>query len=201
MTNRRVWLIACLAVAGPAWGTFRAASAATSLGWADEFTSSRIICNFYESTDCAVFHMWDGDWASQSSYSNERWAYAGSQGASSGGRANAHEKVMSDMAEVSSSQGLYLTVKLERWSRTPPSEGTSCTAGIQFVVGSSSYTYTNSGAPAADHYHNHRLLPSMNFSLETASAGTTVGYHTRITGTNFGGSATYEDGCFKIYWF
>jgi hypothetical protein len=66
-----------------------------------------------------------------------------------------------------------------------------------------SQTITSSGFYPSDFYFNNRLLPIFDFTAETASSGTSLGYHTIISFTSSGGFGSASgsiDGCYRINW-
>ncbi len=202
-TLRRVLIVPTL-VAGFLFALPRVSEGTVYLGWADEFMVGHIICNHPVAGVehfCELRHLWAGH---ANPLLNTRWSYLGAQGVSAAGRANAVEKVQFSFREAADDQCAGITVTLSRWRRTsPPAEGTACNDGIQFAAGSSSYTRNSCAGGNADHLHNHRTYPRMDFSQESPTVGQTIGYRSRVQGQNdyVPSDDAYEDGCYKIYWF
>ncbi len=175
--------------------------AALYLGWADEFLLGFVHCKL-SNNECVVRnHMAGSNWLEQigDASAQPTWAYLGQQGGNAAGRANVKSKVMVTFRDDSSSLGGSITVTISR-QRTgvPPAEGTGC-SGITFV-GSSSTTFESTTIPAADWKYNNRMLPTMDFSLETWSGGTTIGYNDTLILNNMSGQSVGRSGCFKILW-
>ena len=177
----------------------RPSRGSTYLDWADKFVQAYVTCvsDNYDNMECTIDDLWDDYWA----WSPPTWEYLGAQGASSTGRANAVEQIMFQFRD--SNSGSYTaTTTLARYRTTsPPSEGSSCTGGT--FVDSVSRTVSSTGFSGADWYLNNRELPTMDFSAETATSGTTVGYRSVVSfsadngGTPITGNSS---GCYDIYW-
>ena len=173
------------------------AGAVVHLDWADEFLGGYIDCDMTNSYGHCSLH---NSWSYTASNEPPTWEYVGDQGASSGGRANAKEKISMRWHEVASNACFQLTTNLSRYrTTTPPVLGSSCTSVATTFVGSVSYTKDSCVFPGADYDISNRLKPVYDFSQETASAGTTVYYRTVLSAT--GMSTGSQDGCYAIYWF
>lgn len=168
------------------------------LGWADKFVPAHVSCRSQTGNiACAIEEHWDhsGTW------SVPTWNFVGQQGANTTGRAAAEEEV--DVQFKDSDSGAYTSiVTLARYRTTsPPAEGSTCTGG-SFVT-STSTTFTSTGFAGTDTYDNNRLLPVLNFSAETASSGTTIGYRSVVSAQydNGGTPSTFSvSGCYSIFW-
>ena len=195
MKRSSVGLLA-LAVAGVV-GT--QAYAAQYLGWADRFTQATVTCRSYGTSNiaCAMSPLWNGS----GTWSPPTWSYVGAQGANAGGRAAAQEEVMFQFRDAHA--GSYTaTVTLSRYrTTTPPAESAACTGGT--FVTSVQQTLTSTAFSGADFYANNRVLPVLNFSSETATAGTTIGYRSIVESSSDAGGAPALfsiSGCQKIAW-
>ena len=173
--------------------------AAGYLGWADEFVTGHVYCNT-SAPGCRVNSVWAGPgWLGPGTSDPSMvptWSTVGMQGTDPAGRANARSKVFFQLADTSTTLANATTVTVSRFRTfSPPIEGSTC--GGAFFVMSFSHTFAGSDAPA-DTRWEARLLPTANFSSETA-VNATVGYREDVTGTSSAGSAT-KSGCFKIRW-
>lgn len=166
-------------------------------GWADEFLGAWINCKITNSSSqCSLDHSWTG----LDSNAPPTWEYVGNQGANAAGRAAAREKIMFRFWEVSTVSCTSVTVNLARFRTTsPPVPGSSCSVASTFVT-SSSVTMDSCQFALSDTYVNNRLLPILDFSLEAAGPGTTIGYRSSVTATGISGSSVNQVGCFRISW-
>lgn len=173
------------------------AAASTHFGWADEFVSAhakmRLSTDYDEYANTYfhwdVEHYWEGH--------GEEWAYVGAQ-ADGAASANAVEEVMFDFEDTHYTC-YSVTARIERWRTTsPPSIGSSCLDSIQSYVGSRDHTVSSCAFNPDDSLHWHRLLPTYDFSEETATG--TIGYRSRVTMFDNQSNARSETGCFKIEW-
>lgn len=179
----------------------RPTSATTYLGWADKFVQANVSCRTYQPgsgyQECSIYDFWNDSL----NWMPPTWEYVGVQGANSTGRTNAEEEVNFQFRDDDS--GSYTaTVTLARYrTTTPPPEYSDCTGGT--FVGSTSYTISSTGFSGSDHYIENRRLPVMNFSAETAGAGTVIGYRSAVSvqWDNGGTPVSFStDGCFDIFW-
>lgn len=169
------------------------AYATTQLGWAGQFRITGVAC---ENDACTGLLEWGlGVGTPYASH----WDYVGQQGIDTAGRANAKEVVDFMFRDSSQSGCSSETVQLARYrTSSPPSVGSSCSVSATFVA-SASQTFDSCQFPASDTYTQHRLLPSLNFSAETA-VGTTIGYRTVTTHTNQNGVFGSLVECYTIRW-
>jgi hypothetical protein len=168
-------------------------------GWADKFLGYYVDCRSY--TNSAIACALGEQWLGQGAWSPPTWTVVGMQGANAGGRANAEEQVMFRFRDAHA--GSYTaTTTLSRYrTTTPPAEGSSCSGGS--FVASVSETFTSTQFQPADWYLNNRMIPVMNFSAETAGAGTTIGYRSVVqVSADAGGTPNVgtNSGCYKIRW-
>ena len=167
--------------------------AATHLGWADEFSVVDVFC---ENDNCS----WDDVYADAGGtpYAS-RWQYVGAQGSDPAGRANAREEINFGFRDDSTGGCSTQTVQMTRYRTTSiPALGSSCDVSASYV-GVASQTFDSCGFPLGDTYTQHRLLPAMNFSAETAT-NQAVGYRVVTTYTNSLGGGASLVYCYKIWW-
>lgn len=172
---------------------------------ADGFMGAGVDCST-DAGGCHITHYWGGP--------NQipelpqpavppTWQYVGKQHATTAGRSDAEEKVMVRLREASESIGVSLTTNLSRSrTTTPPPNGTTC-EGVFVYVGSVSSTVSSLGYNADDNYLSNRISPRYDFTQETASATTTIGYRSTVAVTSTNGmdtgAASYK-GCYRIQW-
>lgn len=179
----------------------RDAAATWTLGWADEFVGATLRCSS-DTLKCSGGHMWAGPYWMDPSINDlgapPTWAYVGVQGYS--GRTNAKEKVQYTFRDHSSTIAFSITATLSRTRVTAiPAEGTACSSGGGVFVGSVSQTFDSYGGGVTTWLDQSRLLPVFDFSAETASGGTNIGYRATLTATGDVTMAT-RTGCYKIQW-
>jgi hypothetical protein len=175
------------------------AGATDYLGWADAFLTGSVDVRTASNgvTTWTVRHLWR---PRSGEVTPETWQYVGAQGANSTGRANARERLMYRFREQYTGGCSSATAYIYRYRTTsPPSVGNACNSASTTYVGSVSKTYDTCGLNAGDTYLNHRYIPEYNFSSETASAGSTIGYRSIIS-VIVGTQSSSDEGCFKIYW-
>jgi hypothetical protein len=175
----------------------RAAECQLHLGWADEFAVATVVCGGVTEDSCIVNHAWSGG-----PDDNPRWEYVGAQNYTTAGRANAVERVQLSYRD-SGPTVPFITLSLVRHCQDGniPNIQNGCTTSLLTLVASAQYTVSSSQFGAAAHYHNHRLLPSLDFSQGTPGGpGQTKGYRSRVHGSIQAGD-NYLDGCYKIYWY
>ena len=188
--------IALLALTTATVVVVRDARATFTVGYADEFVSAIAECNESNCTTQLAL------WSQTSGADGSRWAILGQQGANATGRANAREKVMFKYLDSSTTASGTVTVNLARYyTDSPPAKGAACNSVTQTYVASASQTLgTSSGFPAQTGVNN-RMLPVLDFHLDTASPGTNRGYTTNFAITGDHITPYSIDNCYVIEWF
>jgi hypothetical protein len=190
--KRRIVITACLFVTMA--GVPAALHAATQLGWADSFVGANVLC---VDSACTIVANYVG---SITGTGTVRWQYVGAQGSDSTGRANAREQANFTFRDDETFGCSAQTVQISRYRTTsPPAQGNTCDSATTTFVGSSSQTFDSCVFPNGDVYFQHRLLPTFNFSAETAT-NATIGYRSVVTVTNGSGGGGSSVGCYKIRW-
>ena len=176
----------------------------TYLGWADEFLSGAVECNS-DSAECAIRAAWgppSGWLAPSTSGSPPTWSYVGMQNATTTGRANIREKILFRFRDATHTDCHMASVTLRRNRFQPPlSEGAGCSDGGGLFQASATETWSSCGFLDDDFFLQNRLLPTLNFSTETASANQVIGYKSAIVLNNMpcNGVCTAVN-CYKVRW-
>lgn len=179
------------------------ASATGYLGWADEFVTGHIFCNT-SATGCNARSLWAGPfWLDPQIHDQNMfptWSPVGMQGTNAAGRANVRSKIFFQYREVSTVATWAITATTNRYRYVIlPAEGQPCAiGGGATYVGSAAHTISSLGSPV-DTRVESRLLPSYNFSQETA-VNTTIGYREDVIVSDNAGQSYAAPGCFKIRW-
>ena len=172
-------------------------SAHASTGYADEFVSTLVDCTESSCLEKKLF------WSLSSFLDGPTWELMGQQSATTAGRANAREEVMFKYRDESATASGKVTVNIARYyTASPPAVGSLCSAAsVTYTGASASATLgTLVGSPADTNYNN-RLLPILDFSLDTATSGFTRGYVSTVTVTGDHLTGTTADNCYVISWF
>lgn len=176
------------------------AGAALSLGYADEFALGWIDCTS-DNFSCTWVNLYQGRSGSSEVLADapNRWEFIGQQGANSTGRSNARVKLMFRWEQLTGANCLTSTATISRFKVTSsrPTVGSPCDSGTQSLQAVSSQTFTD--CTSGETKIQQRLLPTHNFSAETATSGD-IGYRETLGFTSSEDSGS-QDGCFTIHWF